>query len=357
MYVFKRIPLHLIVSSLLTLVFVVLISVGATSRNTAQGWVEKGLEISRSKPNSNAEAQCYIRAIKADPNYAAAHFNLAYVLDAQAIENWRGSDTAWEDLDKVYAALAHYTAAARLDPEREAAYTNDVRIARLLFETRTQRPPALHLLRAQLSTCLEALNKTSDPKVQNHAKDIRLLILRLEKKIGDLKDCQPKTDLVKAPQIVKRLSRTFTRGQSPYRGPRVPLMIHFDLNKATIRPDSVRQLKEMARALKSSRLANKSILIEGHADSLGDEAYNQRLSEKRALSVKMYLVENFGFPRDRFQIIGYGETRPLVPNDTDAHRAMNRRVEFVNNNEMASFQDQIRNRKRSGSVDVFDVLY
>ena len=113
----------------------------------------------------------------------------------------------------------------------------------------------------------------------------------------------------------------------------------------------------MAQALENRKLVDKFILIEGHADSLGAAGYNQKLSERRAMSVKRYLVENFALPRERFQTRGYGETRPLVPNDTEKHRAMNRRVEFVNSTELKSFRDQIRNRKRSGDVDVFDGLY
>jgi len=89
-------------------------------------------------------------------------------------------------------------------------------------------------------------------------------------------------------------------------------------------PESTEQLKEMARTLKNQRLADKMIFIEGHADSLGAEDYNQKLSKKRDMSVKRYLVENFALPRERLQTYGYGEIRPLVPNDTEEHRAMNR---------------------------------
>jgi len=329
----------------------------AASGDVAQQWVDKGLEISESKPNSDEEAQCYVRALEVNPVHASAHFNLAFVLDAQAVKNWHGPETAWSDLDKLYAALEHYAAAARLEPKREAAYANAVRIAKLIFETPTKRPPDLHLLRAQLSTCAKALNKTPDQKARSHSKDLHILILRMEKRIGQLKDRQPGTDLVKAPEIVKCLSRNFTRGQSPYQGPRVPLIIHFDLNRATIRPESAEQLKEMGRALKNQRLADKMILIEGHADSLGPAGYNLRLSEKRAMSVKRYLVENFALSRGRFQTRSYGDTRPLVPNDTEEHRSMNRRVEFVNSTELDGFRSEIRNRKRSGDVDAYDVLY
>lgn len=330
---------------------------GAASKEIAQQWVDRGLAIGKAHPNSHEEARCYVRALEADPDHASAHFNLAFVLDAQASANWRDRETAWSDLDKFYAALDHYTAAARLDPQREASYANTIRVTSLLFETPTHRPPDLHLLRANLSACIEALKKTEDEKARSHLKVLRILVLNMEEKIGQLKDRLPSEILVPAPEIVKCLNRSFTRGQSPYKGPRVPLIIQFDFNSATIRPESAQQLREMAQALKSTRLTGNKILIEGHADSRGSADYNQRLSRRRAESVKRYLIDNFALPRGRFKILGYGETRPLVPNDTKEHRAMNRRVEFVNSTKLDDFRTQIGSRKRSGAVDTYDMLY
>ena len=333
------------------------IIVGAASKEVAQQWVDRGLAIGKSHPNSDEEARCYIRALEADPDHASAHFNLAFVLDAQASQNWRGRETAWSDLDKLYSALDHYTAAARLDPKREASYANTTRVARLLFETPTRRPPDLYKLRANLSTCMDALKKTDSEKARSHLKDLHILVLHMEEKISHLKGRRPSETLVPAPEIVKCLSRSFTRGQSPYKGPRVPLIIQFDFNSAIIRPESAGQLREMAQALKNDKLAGSKILIEGHADSRGSAGYNKRLSDRRAESVKRYLIDNFALPRGRFKIRGYGEIRPLVPNDTKEHRAMNRRVEFVNSTELDDFRTQIGSRKRSGDVDAYDVLY
>jgi len=329
----------------------------AASKEIAQQWVERGLVIGKSHPNSDDEAGFYRRAIEIDPTYASAHFNLAFVLDAQASGNWRERETAWSDLDKFYAALDHYAVAARLDPNRDAAYVNTIRVTRLLIDTPTRRPLDLYQLRRNLIICLEALKKTGDEKAAAHLKDIQVLVLNLEKKISGLKDHLPSENMIPSPEIVKCLSRTFTRGQSPYQGPRVPLMIQFDLNSAKIRSVSVSQLGELAKALKNERLAGNRILIEGHADSLGPDGYNQSLSEKRALSIKRFLVRNFAFSEGRFQTKGYGETRPLAPNDTEVHRAMNRRVEFVNNTELDGFLEQVRGRKRSGDVDRYDLLY
>jgi OmpA-OmpF porin, OOP family len=75
------------------------------------------------------------------------------------------------------------------------------------------------------------------------------------------------------------------------------------------------------------------VTIEGHTDSIGSESYNQRLSERRALAVKHYLVSR-GVAGDRLDTVGYGESRPVAPNktpdgkDNPEGRAMNRRAEL-----------------------------
>jgi outer membrane protein OmpA-like peptidoglycan-associated protein len=69
------------------------------------------------------------------------------------------------------------------------------------------------------------------------------------------------------------------------------------------------------------------ILVEGHTDSTGSEAYNQQLSERRALSVKNLLVQR-GVSPQRIDILGHGERRPVATNDTPEGRQMNRRVEI-----------------------------
>ena len=68
-------------------------------------------------------------------------------------------------------------------------------------------------------------------------------------------------------------------------------------------------------------------MIEGHTDSSGPKAFNQKLSELRAMSVKEYLVEN-GITSSRLMTVGYGEDKPNVSNNTRKGRIQNRRVEF-----------------------------
>lgn len=85
-------------------------------------------------------------------------------------------------------------------------------------------------------------------------------------------------------------------------------------------------LNEMADVLK--KYGETEITIEGHTDSKGTDSYNQTLSERRAKSVADYLVTQ-GVTRSRMTTRGYGETRPVDTNDTDAGRAQNRRVEVA----------------------------
>ena len=133
--------------------------VHADSTHLAQQSVNEGLEISKTMPNSDQEARCYIRALELDPEHASAHFNLAYVLDAQAMKHWRGGETAWEDVNKLYKALDHYAQSIRLDPSRSAACENALRIAELVLYTPTKRPADLYALRTNLSICFEAASR------------------------------------------------------------------------------------------------------------------------------------------------------------------------------------------------------
>ena len=70
-----------------------------------------------------------------------------------------------------------------------------------------------------------------------------------------------------------------------------------------------------------------SFMIEGHTESSGPKAFNQKLSEMRAMSVKEYLVDN-GITSSRLMTVGYGEDKPMVSNSTRKGRIKNRRVEF-----------------------------
>lgn len=105
--------------------------------------------------------------------------------------------------------------------------------------------------------------------------------------------------------------------------------INFDFDKADIKKEFVPVLEEAAQILKNN--PNTTVVIEGHTDSIGTEKYNQGLSERRANSVKKFLISR-GIPATQLQTVGYGESKPIADNKTAAGRAMNRRVEFKVNN-------------------------
>jgi outer membrane protein OmpA-like peptidoglycan-associated protein len=109
----------------------------------------------------------------------------------------------------------------------------------------------------------------------------------------------------------------------------VNLKIKFDFDSYAIRPESYGLIAELGQALTDDRLKQKDIVINGHTDSSGAETYNLELSLKRALAVKTYLIENFNISTLRLEVVGYGESLPLVSNSSEANRQINRRVEIV----------------------------
>jgi outer membrane protein OmpA-like peptidoglycan-associated protein len=103
--------------------------------------------------------------------------------------------------------------------------------------------------------------------------------------------------------------------------------IHFEFNKANIRPISFPILDDVAELLKQNQNIKK-VEVGGHCDWIGGDAYNQRLSEKRAQAVVTYLVGK-GIDAGRLTAKGYGKTVPIADNNTTEGRAKNRRVEFT----------------------------
>jgi outer membrane protein OmpA-like peptidoglycan-associated protein len=120
-----------------------------------------------------------------------------------------------------------------------------------------------------------------------------------------------------------------TRGIAPV-ADIAALHVTFAFNSAEIAPESLPVLKSLGEALKSNELGTSCMQIEGHTDSKGSEAYNQKLSERRAQSVIRYLVKSLGVEEDRLLTVGKGEIEPIADNNTDAGRQKNRRVQVVN---------------------------
>jgi len=107
----------------------------------------------------------------------------------------------------------------------------------------------------------------------------------------------------------------------------IELNIEFDTDKAIVKDKYYDEIKKVADFMKE--FPGTSAVIEGHTDNVGKEAYNQKLSEKRANSVRQYLIDKFGVDASRVSAVGYGMSKPIAGNDTNEGRQKNRRVVAV----------------------------
>lgn len=106
--------------------------------------------------------------------------------------------------------------------------------------------------------------------------------------------------------------------------------ILFEVDKAELKPGAERTIAKVAGFL--NEYPERSVSIEGFTDSTGAEEYNQTLSEERAAAVARGLIDE-GVAAERVDTQGFGESRPVAPNDTREGRQQNRRVEIVISNE------------------------
>lgn len=100
----------------------------------------------------------------------------------------------------------------------------------------------------------------------------------------------------------------------------------YSTGSSTMTPASRYNIEKLARVL--SKYDDTNVVIEGHTDTIGDEAANQKLSERRAESVAT-LLKTYGVASGRLSTVGYGKTRPVATNETEAGRRLNRRVEVL----------------------------
>jgi outer membrane protein OmpA-like peptidoglycan-associated protein len=110
--------------------------------------------------------------------------------------------------------------------------------------------------------------------------------------------------------------------------PKIDLDIQFDYNSADIRTTSMPSVQALGKALSNENLKGSTFVVAGHTDAIGGEAYNQDLSERRADSIKRYLVEKYGINGTDLVTVGYGKDKPKDPNAP--MDPINRRVQVVN---------------------------
>jgi outer membrane protein OmpA-like peptidoglycan-associated protein len=110
--------------------------------------------------------------------------------------------------------------------------------------------------------------------------------------------------------------------------PRIDLEIRFDYNSAEISRNSTDAVQQLGQALSDPSLKGSTFVVAGHTDGVGGEAFNQDLSERRADTIKRYLVQNYHIAAADLITVGYGKTK--LKDAQDPTDAINRRVEVVN---------------------------
>lgn len=115
------------------------------------------------------------------------------------------------------------------------------------------------------------------------------------------------------------------------------LLVNFDFDQSVIKPEFFDEVEAFADFMRT--YTNTNVVIEGHTDSTGPEDYNQGLSERRAQAIVDRLINTHSIAASRLTATGFGESRPVVENDTTANRAINRRI-------MAEVSAQVEEQRR-----------
>jgi OmpA-OmpF porin, OOP family len=138
------------------------------------------------------------------------------------------------------------------------------------------------------------------------------------------KDFATSVAVTNEPKQSIKLTLNYTPRPAP--PPFVLTGINFDTGKATIKPDSVVKLDIVVEFMAHKKSAR--VEISGHTDNKGAAKANKTLSAKRAEACRAYIISK-GIDGDRITAAGYGDQRPVAPNDTDENRQKNRRIEVV----------------------------
>ena len=110
--------------------------------------------------------------------------------------------------------------------------------------------------------------------------------------------------------------------------PNIDLEITFDYNSANISAKSLPSVQALGRALTNPDLKGSTFIVAGHTDAAGTDSYNQDLSERRADSIKRYLVDKFGIAGADLVTVGYGKSK--LKDASQPLAEVNRRVQVVN---------------------------
>jgi len=259
--------------------------------------------------NSNRYAKSNARETAEKAEYQVKH---AMYL-AQVIKKLKKDDKNWEMLIRDFEDRMDHIAEQL---GFEGHYENG------LADTEKDIVLAIQNLKEENKSLKEDLNTAQDEneslkqKIQQYEKTV---VTELQEK----KEWEEK---------LQKIEKNFTKDEAQVLLSENQMIIRlygltFRSGSAVITPEHFILLTKVMRALRE--FPNKKILIAGHTDSQGNDAYNLNLSENRAAAVRAYLEANMGLPPDQFESIGYGESRPIASNDTMEGRELNRRIEII----------------------------
>lgn len=267
------------------------------------------------KPAALQSAEAAVEEVQSDPGverYAPVKLDKAQKALQRAQAAWKEGKVSEEVAHRAYLAkqraIIAEVAATGGESQAQVQKLNEEReqILREVneFETRQAREQA----------------KMAGARAQRASEQAKAA----EARIQQAKE-QAETAEARAAQLEQRLSEI--KAKETKRGYVVTLGdILFEIDKADLTAGGMQNLLRLAAFLKE--FPDREVAIEGHTDSTGSEAYNLDLSQRRAESVRRFLIKN-GIAPDRIMARGYGEVYPVAPNDTAAGRQHNRRVEIV----------------------------
>ncbi len=180
---------------------------------------------------------------------------------------------------------------------------------------------------------IQALQKDSYElgELKTHAEYLEKEIAVLESKLGIQSERLAKQEAQR--ERLQRLTSYFNREEAVVLTQGNDVLIRavgltFDPGSALVKPQSYALLTKLQQAI--ALYPEYGVLVEGHTDSFGGDIQNLDLSMHRAQSVRQYFISNMaGFPINRSEAIGYGETRPIANNETPEGRTRNRRIDLL----------------------------
>ena len=228
---------------------------------------------------------------------------------------------AREEQTRLQSEIDARAAAQKEAEEREKALQAQLDAERARAADQ-QRQAEIETLKAQLDQQTQATEAARKAAEEQNAKLEEARRQEEERRKSAEAAAQTQNDLLARLQQLEHSTRVEARGIVVT----LPGSIYFATNRSDLQPAVRSRLADIGKTLASA--ADRHILIEGHTDSTGSAAYNLRLSELRAESVKAVLVAN-GVDPGRIETHGYGATKPVADNRTVSGRSQNRRVEIV----------------------------